>query len=190
MPEVIIARPSTTGVVPPPEAFQAPVRILKRPKPASGASQSTNNAALLKKTLEDREAAYQAARERIFGSSKPGSSPGTPAEEKSEDLSASFSKLEVASQSQRQRQDKEKGRAGSRSMSAESIGRTPPFEQSGVSVIRNPRGPSTSGTPGSSTPRGFGGRRGGKRGLGSKENDQNQPPSAQIPVSSGPSSSS
>ena len=184
MPEVILARPSTTStpgtVVPPAEALQAPSRILKRPKASTSTSQSSiSSAASLQKSLSDREAAYQAARERIFGpgSKSPDSvsisegKPGTPSpseDKKLDDIAVGMDKLEVAPQSQRQAKDKGSTRpVGLRSTTSESIGKT---VQGGVSVIRSPRGPSSpSNSGGSSTvSRGFGGRRGGKRGSGSK----------------------
>ena len=70
MPELVIAPSSTSQVVsPPPAALQAPMRILKRPTPAT----SQNNAKPTESprtTLAQREAQYQEARERIFGPSK------------------------------------------------------------------------------------------------------------------------
>ena len=68
MPELIISPSNTTSVVPPPPAaiLQTPMRILKRP--TASPNSSTNSAASRSSdTLAEREARYQAARERIFG---------------------------------------------------------------------------------------------------------------------------
>jgi len=70
MPELVISSSSTTSTIAPPPitAFQTPMRILKRPSAStnsnanSSASQGSSG-----QTLAEREARYQAARERIFG---------------------------------------------------------------------------------------------------------------------------
>lgn len=70
MPEVVISSSSTASTIPPPPitAFQTPMRILKRP---SASTNSTANSSASQgssgQTLAEREARYQAARERIFG---------------------------------------------------------------------------------------------------------------------------
>lgn len=68
MPQI---QPSTTSTsagaqLPPAAVFEAPLRILKRP---SGASKSPSplNGTQAPKSFKEREAQYQAARERIFG---------------------------------------------------------------------------------------------------------------------------
>jgi len=70
MPELIIS-PSSTGtsvVSPPPAAYQATMRILKRPSPSQSASNSTTSlSSQTRNTLAEREAQYQEARNRIFG---------------------------------------------------------------------------------------------------------------------------
>ncbi|KAG1773597.1 hypothetical protein EV702DRAFT_1129251 [Suillus placidus] len=70
MPELIIS-PSSTGtcvVPPPPAAFQPTMRILKRPSPSQSASNSTTSlSSQTRNTLAEREAQYQEARNRIFG---------------------------------------------------------------------------------------------------------------------------
>ncbi|THH08985.1 hypothetical protein EW145_g2344 [Phellinidium pouzarii] len=68
MPEVVLGT-STSSVAPlPPSAFQAPLRILKRPTSSfNGNGPSMISDAYSQKSLKDREAAYQAARARIFG---------------------------------------------------------------------------------------------------------------------------
>ncbi|KAG2134131.1 hypothetical protein DEU56DRAFT_810137 [Suillus clintonianus] len=70
MPELIIS-PSSTGtcvVPPPPAAFQPTMRILKRPSPSQSASNSaTSLSSQTRNTLAEREAQYQEARNRIFG---------------------------------------------------------------------------------------------------------------------------
>lgn len=70
MPELVISSSSTTStVIPPPvSAFQTPMRILKRP--SASTNSNTNSSAsqgASGQTLAEREARYQAARERIFG---------------------------------------------------------------------------------------------------------------------------
>ncbi|KAJ7323811.1 hypothetical protein DFH08DRAFT_886968 [Mycena albidolilacea] len=79
MPSLIISGSSTTSSAaapPPPAAFQPAMRILKRPSNAGPAAAPPPVAA--GETLKEREARYQAARERIFGSDSDGgaSSPG------------------------------------------------------------------------------------------------------------------
>lgn len=69
MPAVIMASSSTTSrtVLPsPPGAFQPTMRILKRPT-GSNSTPSTPPTSASAETLKEREARYQAARERIFG---------------------------------------------------------------------------------------------------------------------------
>src|SRR5882757_6758122 len=70
MPELIIS-PSSTGtsvVSPPPAAYQPTMRILKRPSPSQSASNSTTSlSSQTRNTLAEREAQYQEARNRIFG---------------------------------------------------------------------------------------------------------------------------
>ncbi|KAG2073858.1 hypothetical protein BDR04DRAFT_249108 [Suillus decipiens] len=70
MPQLIIS-PSSTGtcvVPPPPAAFQPTMRILKRPSPSQSASNSTTSlSSQTRNTLAEREAQYQEARNRIFG---------------------------------------------------------------------------------------------------------------------------
>ncbi|KAJ2988156.1 hypothetical protein NUW54_g9202 [Trametes sanguinea] len=75
MPQVVIAGSSTSNVAalsPPPAALQPVMRILKRPSasPSSSAASSgspTANDQSASKSHAEREARYQAARERIFG---------------------------------------------------------------------------------------------------------------------------
>ncbi|KAG2749715.1 hypothetical protein P692DRAFT_20778534 [Suillus brevipes Sb2] len=84
MPELIIS-PSSTGtcvVPPPPAAFQPTMRILKRPSPSQSASNSSTSLSLqTRNTLAEREAQYQEARNRIFG---------TTSEHGSDDLESRF----------------------------------------------------------------------------------------------------
>ena len=68
MPALIIspsATSSRTIISPPPGAFQPAMRILKRPSNSN--SPTTPSAATPSETIKEREAKYQAARERIFG---------------------------------------------------------------------------------------------------------------------------
>jgi hypothetical protein len=68
MPELIISTSNTapTAVPPPVTAFQTPMRILKRPSSQNSNSNSTSSHTPIE-TLAQKEARYQAARERIFG---------------------------------------------------------------------------------------------------------------------------
>jgi len=67
MPQLLISSSSTTTPVatPPVTAFQGPMRILKRPSQNSSSNSFSSQAPT--ETLAQREARYQAARERIFG---------------------------------------------------------------------------------------------------------------------------
>ncbi|KAF8470366.1 hypothetical protein JB92DRAFT_3056086 [Gautieria morchelliformis] len=58
---------STNVPLPPSAAFETPLRILKRPSVANAKSPSPSSSAQMQKTFKEREAQYQAARERIFG---------------------------------------------------------------------------------------------------------------------------
>jgi hypothetical protein len=70
MPDVVVSRSSTSSassvVLPPSVAFQAPMRILKRPSSQSPATSSSSLDNSTRETLAQREVRYQAARERIF----------------------------------------------------------------------------------------------------------------------------
>ncbi|EKM78354.1 hypothetical protein AGABI1DRAFT_129470 [Agaricus bisporus var. burnettii JB137-S8] len=75
MPTLLPSR--TSSVVPPPAAaFQPALRILKRPQ-SSSPSQNTPTAAP-QESLQDKEARYAAARERIFGCEDNNSSTPSP----------------------------------------------------------------------------------------------------------------
>jgi hypothetical protein len=65
MPSLIVSNTSNTAVAPPAAAFQPKMRILKRPVNPGPAAPAPPVAA--GETLKEREARYQAARERIFG---------------------------------------------------------------------------------------------------------------------------
>ncbi|KAF8513706.1 hypothetical protein BU17DRAFT_95061 [Hysterangium stoloniferum] len=69
MPHIQISTTTTTTriPVPPAAALQGPLRILKRPSAASSSSPSPSGGAQAQKSFKEREAQYQAARERIFG---------------------------------------------------------------------------------------------------------------------------
>lgn len=58
---------STSVPLPPPAAFEAPLRILKRPSSTNSKSSPPSTGVQTPKTFKEREAQYQAARERIFG---------------------------------------------------------------------------------------------------------------------------
>ncbi|CAA7266249.1 unnamed protein product [Cyclocybe aegerita] len=72
MPAVIISAGSSSSSSAPTLPLNQPpaMKILKRPSPSVSPSQSSSNAnAASAETFQDREARYQAARERIFGPS-------------------------------------------------------------------------------------------------------------------------
>ncbi|SRR6266550_8664415 len=70
----IVSASSTGQALPPPAAFQPVLRILKRPSPSSSTSEP-NSSTSDPSTLKDREARYQAARERIFAADSENSTP-------------------------------------------------------------------------------------------------------------------
>ncbi|KAG5335579.1 hypothetical protein C0989_000968 [Termitomyces sp. Mn162] len=134
MPELIVA-PSTTSsnhVVPPPlGAFQPTMRILKRPE--SGTNNKPATPPPSAESLKEREARYQAARERIFGSDSEAVTP--------------YSKEAT-------------GNSSSRPMDFKDRREWTQGPTSSATVIRNPRGPSMEGTNSEETPpRGFNGQR-------------------------------
>jgi len=65
MPEIIASSATSSAIAPPAAAFDAPLRILKRPSPDTNSSTSSIPS---HKSFAKREADYQAARERIFSS--------------------------------------------------------------------------------------------------------------------------
>lgn len=70
MPQLVIAPSATTPTsvsAPPPAAFQPSIRILKRPSANSSSPSATPSNDPQQRSLADREAEYQAARDRIFG---------------------------------------------------------------------------------------------------------------------------
>ena len=72
----IVSASSAGQALPPPAAFQPALRILKRPSPSpSNSDPSSNSSTLDSSTLKEREARYQAARERIFGADGANASP-------------------------------------------------------------------------------------------------------------------
>ncbi|KAJ7602539.1 hypothetical protein FB45DRAFT_966282 [Roridomyces roridus] len=74
MPNVILAPSrSSSATGPPAAALQPALRILKRPPQAPG--QTTPPPATQGETLEERDARYQAARARIFGSAEESTGP-------------------------------------------------------------------------------------------------------------------
>ncbi|KAI0718514.1 hypothetical protein C8T65DRAFT_638219 [Cerioporus squamosus] len=137
MPELVMAGSSTSNAVvsPPPEALQPVLRILKRPTAIpTSSSSSTPPPDPDANSYAAREARYQAARERIFGDSSP--VPGT---------------------SDQQTANSKSG---------------PQKAPASVQIAREPKGPPTTQS-GSTSPggreqggdvRGFGARRGKRRG--------------------------
>ncbi|KAF9453337.1 hypothetical protein P691DRAFT_801146 [Macrolepiota fuliginosa MF-IS2] len=81
MPTIFASRAGSV-VPPPPAAFQPAMRILKRPESSSPSRASPAMSPSLGGSLQEREARYAAARERIFGpesvGGESGNSSGTP----------------------------------------------------------------------------------------------------------------
>ncbi|PFH51171.1 hypothetical protein AMATHDRAFT_3302 [Amanita thiersii Skay4041] len=67
MPTVVVSSSSSAHQPPPPAAFQPALRILKRPSPSSTPLTPNASGDTPSTTLKEREARYQAARDRIFG---------------------------------------------------------------------------------------------------------------------------
>ena len=128
MPQVIMASSATSIVAPIPQAaLNGPRMILKRPtKPSSTTSPSNSNPTNTK-AYGDREASYQAARERIFGTPSPAASSGTSTPTNLEGLPESSSSNPTSPP------------ASSRPDPSNPI---PPPQ----SVIRHPRGPPSAAT--------------------------------------------
>ncbi|THV02183.1 hypothetical protein K435DRAFT_852999 [Dendrothele bispora CBS 962.96] len=135
---------SSASTAPPPGAFQPTMKILKRPQTNSNPSSAPGtpspvgglSASVSTESLQEREARYQAARNRIFGEN-PGSDQSNTSSTISLPLSSSTSR-------------EERFRASSN--------KSPPA----TTVTRNPRGPENShgiGEKGVTSSRGFEGRR-------------------------------
>ncbi|KAJ7291915.1 hypothetical protein C8J57DRAFT_1492392 [Mycena rebaudengoi] len=73
MPSLIVSGSSHAATAPPPAAFQPKMRILKRPT-NSGPAEGLQQPVAAGETLKEREARYQAARDRIFGGEAEGTS--------------------------------------------------------------------------------------------------------------------
>ncbi|KAI0340337.1 hypothetical protein BDW22DRAFT_1360274 [Trametopsis cervina] len=118
MPQLVIAPSATSSsaVSPPPAAFQPSIRILKRPSASSASNLSAPPADASQKSLADREANYQAARQRIFGT-------------------ASASSPVVS--------DEQATLSASRTGSSASHPTATPTAAASTKIIRNPRGPDT-----------------------------------------------
>ncbi|GLB39749.1 putative SUZ domain containing protein [Lyophyllum shimeji] len=137
MPAVIISPSATsphTVMSPPPGAFQPAMRILKRPSAPNSNPPTPPPASTSTESLKEREARYQAARERIFGAG----------EEPPPGREATTSPKPTSS---RDKREKDKQRRGST-----------PQNASGAGVARHPRGP-TGGSGETATPKGFDGHR-------------------------------
>lgn len=156
MPEVILTTSGTsTSAAPPPEALQQPMRILKRPSASSSTSSSSVSSLNSSgvggaTTLKDREAAYQAARARIFG-----------AEDKSKDADGNNAKERVDLQEAQERLknvtlDSPSSKLGSSTSSSSNENHGQSVSAATSSVIRNPFGPpsgaSSSTTNGTASP--------------------------------------
>ncbi|KAG5652655.1 hypothetical protein H0H81_004211 [Sphagnurus paluster] len=137
MPALIISPSSTSSnqvLSPPLAAFKPKMRILKRPVSNTSSNPTTPSSSTLAESLQEREARYQEARDRIFGSADGSKSP------------TSDTNMNDSSNSPNSSKDRRE-RRGQLSQNT-----------NGVEVIRNPRGP-----PGVSAdnfpPKGFGGER-------------------------------
>ncbi|KAH9474595.1 hypothetical protein JR316_0013057 [Psilocybe cubensis] len=119
MPALVISRGSSAASASASLPLNQPpaMRILKRPSPTVSPNQSSANLTPAGETFKEREARYQAARERIFGVSSSTSSDGQ----------------------DKDGQDKAKNSALKKASSP-----TPPSNQAKNSVVRDPRGPSNS----------------------------------------------
>ncbi|KAH7101197.1 hypothetical protein BKA62DRAFT_703867 [Auriculariales sp. MPI-PUGE-AT-0066] len=122
MPDIIPSSTLASSPVPT-AAFTGPMRILKRPAASSNPSGNASPTPSAK-PLADREAEYQAARERIFGSGNTG---GDSPKSSSEPPSRSQSQ----SRNSNGRRDSNRSQSGSGS------------QQRGQQVSRQPRGPSS-----------------------------------------------
>ncbi|THH14731.1 hypothetical protein EW146_g5637 [Bondarzewia mesenterica] len=141
MPELVIS-PSSTGAPPaslPQAALQTPIRILKRAGNATSNTSSSNSQSpsSQQQSFAEREARYQAARERIFA---------------------------VDGHQDQQKTSTEAAKANTGNGHAARVGDSE--SHGGVSIVRNPKGPalnalSAEGSAGLS--RGFAGRRRGRR---------------------------
>ncbi|KAF5348078.1 hypothetical protein D9758_010045 [Tetrapyrgos nigripes] len=131
MPILVASSSSRPVAAPPAAAFQPVLKILKRPQSNPNSPPPTISASTSAESFQEREARYQAARNRIFGES---ASPSP------DSASSSTTSLPLASSISRE--DRSKASANS-----------PPA----TSVSRNPRGPESEG--GRNSPRGFQGRR-------------------------------
>ncbi|KAF8895860.1 hypothetical protein CPB84DRAFT_1782009 [Gymnopilus junonius] len=122
MPSLVISRgsSSSSSMQSLPLNQPPPMRILKRPSPAISPSQSSANVNSATETFQEREARYQAARERIFGTPIPTEEASEPGDKKTTASSSSSPKL------------------------------TPPTSPSlppSIKIVREPRGPSNSTSP-------------------------------------------
>ncbi|KAK7444491.1 hypothetical protein VKT23_015172 [Stygiomarasmius scandens] len=139
-PMPLVSSSSRSGAAPPPAAFQPTMKILKRPQPNSNPNSSPGtpspmggmSASASTESFQEREARYQAARNRIFGEGA--SSPNSNA--------SSTTSLPTSSISREDR------------LRASST-KSPPA----TVVTRNPRGPENLSGESSGSNRGFEGRR-------------------------------
>lgn len=140
MPEVLV-KSSSTVIAPPASAFQPQLRILKRPSATPPASNTPSQVGT-RDSVQEREARYNAARERIFGTNEQGQEPEG-------STNASLSSLQSHGAPLRD--------------TARHMDPTPSSTPPRTSVTRNPRGPADASlsmmdADGSPVPRGFGRR--------------------------------
>ncbi|KAH9941538.1 hypothetical protein B0H21DRAFT_752379 [Amylocystis lapponica] len=138
MPELVISGSSITSTAPPPTAaFQPALRILKRPTASqTSSSSSANTLTDTQKSYAEREAQYQAARERIFQDNL------------------------------QNRPITNKSPNGAHSSQGDTDAMPPSGSAVAVKVVRNPRGPTVDNgkvqNPAGGQPRGFVSRRGAR----------------------------
>ncbi|KAF9484100.1 hypothetical protein BDN70DRAFT_872993 [Pholiota conissans] len=122
MPAVVISRGVSASITTPtlPLNQPPPMRILKRPS-ASPSPSTTNVSTPTGETLQEREARYQAARERIFGGAQ-----------------------EAGGESTEGKKNPPSKKSGSQSTSPTPSNSSPNSSASTTKVVRNPRGPSNS----------------------------------------------
>ncbi|KAF8639154.1 hypothetical protein AX17_001643 [Amanita inopinata Kibby_2008] len=142
MPTLVVSSSSSVNPPLPPAAFQPTLRILKRPSPSSTPGPSSTSGPStpdsVSSALKEREARYQVARERIFGSSQE-SGGGNASPNASTSLASSSPLVSTSA-------------TGTNSTTSPA-----------ASIVREPLGPSNEGSDSASRPKGFTHRRTGSK---------------------------
>jgi len=143
------------AVVPPPEVFQAPMRILKRPTASNTPTQSPRSLSEveLKKQLRDREAVYLKARERIFQTGSPADSASSLEYGQAASVQVDATNLNLSHNEISVQRDSGNSEDTAQHSSDNAIG----MDEDVTRISRNPKGPSDG------TSRGFRGKRGGRK---------------------------